>query len=56
MLRAAPQFRTTPIIICTALLRAADELADQLTDPHIAIVFKPFDIEELVQQVATMLD
>lgn len=44
-----------PVIICTAALKEVSEQEDYLQKKEIQIVFKPFDIDELVHAVKQAL-
>jgi DNA-binding response OmpR family regulator len=50
--------RTTasiPIIICTAALREVEEQQGYLTNKGVSVVFKPFDIDDLLNAVEKAL-
>lgn len=41
-----------PIIVCTAALREVQEQEGYLVSQHVRVIYKPFDIDELI----TMID
>ena len=52
MLKASPKTAKIPIVLCTGAKRQVDELAGRLVEMHIAVVLKPFEIDELLVKVA----
>src|ERR1700712_2463572 len=52
MLKASPKTAKIPIVLCTGAKRQVDELAGRLVELHIAVVLKPFEIDELLVKVA----
>jgi two-component system response regulator VicR len=44
-----------PLILCTAAEHELKEKVDELNMPFVDIVFKPFDVDELLQVVQRML-
>jgi len=42
---------TLPVIVCTAAVQLARELEGHLKEKGVAVVLKPFDIDDLVQEV-----
>ena len=55
-LRRDPSFRRTPVIVCTAYVaEALGRLADlRGPDQHLGLLPKPFEIEELLEVVASV--
>ena len=55
-LRQDPAFKQTPVIVCTAYVaEAMGRLADlKGPDQHLGLLPKPFDLEELVEVVASV--
>ena len=51
MLKMHAPTASIPVIICTAALKEVREQEDYLQKKEIQIVFKPFDIDELVSAV-----
>lgn len=48
--------RHIPVIICTAARRQVEDLGQHLSDMRVHTVFKPFDIDHLLQVVETILN
>jgi len=44
-----------PVIVCTAAVRLVQDLEGHLRSKNVAVVLKPFDIDDLVQQVTLSL-
>ncbi len=42
---------TLPVIVCTAAVQLARELDGHLKEKGVAVILKPFDIDDLVQEV-----
>jgi CheY-like chemotaxis protein len=55
-LRQDPRFQRTPVIVCTAYLSEALARVAELKGPdqHLGLLPKPFDVEELVEVVASV--
>ena len=51
LLRADARTRALPVLLCTAALQEVDEAADRLRAEGVEILFKPFDIEVLLDHV-----
>lgn len=47
--------RHIPVIICTAARRQVEDLGQHLADMRVHTVFKPFDIDHLLEVVAIVL-
>ncbi len=45
-----------PIVVCTAALRLMQEIEGHLRAKGVGVILKPFDIDELVQQVRDLLE
>lgn len=54
-LRMYPPTSHLPIILCTAALEDARQQEETLRDKGIPIVYKPFDLEELLAAVRSVL-
>ncbi len=54
-LRMDRQTMALPVIVCTAAVRLAQELEGHLRAKNVAVIIKPFDIEDLVTQVTLSL-
>jgi CheY-like chemotaxis protein len=56
VLRADPAFANTPVIVCTAYVSEALGRLAELRGPdqHLGLLPKPFEIEELVEVVASV--
>jgi DNA-binding response OmpR family regulator len=50
-LRAQPHLATLPIILCTGALAYAETMAPVLAALHVAVLIKPFDIDQLLAAV-----
>src|SRR6476469_8941757 len=44
-----------PVLICTAEIRKAQEIQGYLTEKGVGLLLKPFDIDELLNQVNRLL-
>jgi DNA-binding response OmpR family regulator len=56
MLKMTDDLSKLPIIICTGATQKIKEMEGHLTSKGVAIVLKPFDIDELVGVVAATLN
>jgi CheY-like chemotaxis protein len=45
-----------PVVVCTAALQLARELEGHLKEKGVALVLKPFDIDDLLRAVEVALD
>ncbi len=54
-LAANPATAALPVVLCSGAARELEQAADRLAHPHLAVVLKPFDIDELLAVVATLL-
>ena len=54
-LRAEPDFRTTPIIVCSADQRFLARHFHELRDQDCAILPKPFDLDQLLRLISAAL-
>ena len=50
-----PTTARQPVIICSGAVRELEQAAARLAHPHVAILLKPFDIDELLATVARLL-
>jgi DNA-binding NtrC family response regulator len=55
LLSAIQSLPAIPLLVCTADVSFASQLAPELERRGIATLFKPFDIDDLLRQVACML-
>ena len=55
MLRMDRATAKTPIVLCTGAKNRVAELGDRLAQQDVRVVFKPFDIDELLGVIATAL-
>jgi CheY-like chemotaxis protein len=55
-LRKEPAFRRTPVIVCTAYVAEAITRLAELKGPdqHLGLLPKPFELEELIEVVASV--
>lgn len=44
-----------PIIVCTAAVQLVRELQGRLTEKNVRVILKPFDIDDVLRQVASVL-
>lgn len=56
LLTIDPRTRHIPVILCTAAVRHATEMEDHLRTIGVRVVFKPFDIDDLLAAVRACLD
>ncbi|GER90289.1 hypothetical protein KDW_44510 [Dictyobacter vulcani] len=54
-LRMYPPTRFIPLILCTAALNEVRQQEDTLQDKGIPVVYKPFDIDEILKAVSSVL-
>lgn len=54
-IRMTRDMQELPLIVCTAALQLARELEGHLTAKNVGLVLKPFDIDDLVNEVRRML-
>jgi CheY-like chemotaxis protein len=52
-LRLDPETAKLPVIVCTAAVEMVRELQGHLTEKNVAIVLKPFDIDDILRQIGT---
>jgi DNA-binding response OmpR family regulator len=45
----------TPVLVCTAEIRKAQEIQGYLAEKGVGLLLKPFDIDELIAQVTRLL-
>ncbi len=55
LLRGAAQFRDTPVLFCTGAVPQMAARSAQLAAMRARVLFKPFDIDELLAEVARMV-
>jgi len=53
--RADPQLGSMPLLLCTGATRDVDARHDWLLEMKVPVLEKPFDLDDLVQQVATLV-
>lgn len=51
-----PSTRNIPLLLCTAATMDVEEQSHSLGWQHVRVLYKPFDISELLTQVREMLD
>ena len=56
VLKMDRETRAIPVIACTAAAKMAEELHTHLDDMGVAVVLKPFDIEQVLAEIARKLD
>ena len=56
MLKLSRATMSIPVIVCTAALQAVREMEGYLVSKGIAVVYKPFDIDELIKVVSQALE
>ena len=54
-LRMYPPTRFIPLILCTAALNEVRQQEDTLQDKGIPVVYKPFDIDEILKAISSVL-
>ncbi len=55
MMKATRETAAIPVIVCTADVRQVQEARGYLTEKQVGLLFKPFDIEELLLLVKRQL-
>jgi two-component system response regulator VicR len=55
-LRTHPRTASIPIVLCTGAIREIEEIRPQIEAMGVGVVYKPFDIEDLVGVVREALD
>lgn len=53
--RTDPQTAATPIILCTAKSGLVQQLAPQLNEKKVQVVYKPFEVDKFVEIVTSLL-
>lgn len=53
--RTDPQTVSLPIILCTAKSELVQQLAPQLREKQVKVVHKPFNVNELIEAVKSLL-
>lgn len=54
-LRLYPPTRTIPVILCTAAANVIREQEEMLQQKGVPVLYKPFDLEELLQVIRSLL-
>lgn len=54
-IRMYPPTRHIPMILCTAALNEVREQEEKLHDKGIPVVYKPFDVDELLKAIQSVL-
>jgi CheY-like chemotaxis protein len=54
-LKVDPRTKSIPMMLCTSGIQEARELEPQLTAMNIAVVYEPFDIDDLLDVVRRQL-
>ncbi|MBO0797171.1 MAG: response regulator, partial [Ktedonobacteraceae bacterium] len=55
MLKMQPSTAHIPVVVCTAAMDAVREMEGYLVAKNIQVIYKPFDIEELLSALTTAL-
>ena len=55
MARMDRQLRTVPIILCTAAIRTVEPMLERLTAQHVLVIYKPFQLDELLTMITVAL-
>jgi CheY-like chemotaxis protein len=55
MLRMEPQTAHIPIVLCTGAVREVEGMAGHLAEMAVRVVFKPFNIDQLIDEVRAAL-
>ena len=50
-----PQLRRVPIILCTAAVDTVEKLAAQLERLDVQVVYKPFELDQLIDAIGAAL-
>ena len=56
LLRIDRRTREIPVILCTSAVRHVQEMSHHLARVGVRVVFKPFDIDDLLKQIAEALE
>jgi DNA-binding response OmpR family regulator len=56
ILRANERTRSIPVLLCTGAVQEVEEEAERLEREGIEVLFKPFDIEVLLERVCRLCD
>ena len=55
LLRMDRETRPVPVIVCTGAVRQAEELQPHLAEMGVTVILKPFDIDRLLAEIASVL-
>lgn len=55
MLRMGPYIQAIPIVLCTGAVREVEALKPHLDQMGIRVVITPFNIDDLLREVAALL-
>jgi CheY-like chemotaxis protein len=55
LIRLDPQLTTVPIILCTGAVVETRSMAEHLAQMQIHVVWKPFDLDQLLKAITTAL-
>ena len=55
LLRLDPETQSTPVLLCTAAVRDVQAQEQVLQERGIPVLFKPFDLDDLLQAVRNIL-
>ncbi len=50
-----PATAQLPVVVCSGAIREIEQATERLAHPHVAVLLKPFDIDELLATVARLL-
>lgn len=56
LLQAEPKTDSLPVLFCTGAVQEVEEAQERLRGPHIDVLFKPFDIDELLSRIHRLHD
>jgi len=56
LLTIDPRTSAIPVILCTAATRHVEEMQSHLEEIGVRVVYKPFNIDDLLALIAAMLD
>jgi DNA-binding response OmpR family regulator len=54
LLHADARTATIPVLLCTGAVQEVEEQADRLKQQGVEVLFKPFDVEELLSRVSRL--
>jgi two-component system response regulator HydG len=54
LLQSADETRRIPVLLCTGAVQEVEEQSDRLKRDGVEVLFKPFDIEALIERVTRL--